>query len=167
MTSTGNLGDPGDFGDFVRATGTRLYHQALLLTGDHHLAEDLTQTTYAKLFASWGRVRRASDPTGYAIATLTRTFLSERRLRRNSERPVDVVPDRVGPQVDHDQRLDLAAALADLSADDRTVLVLRYWQDLTTPQIARVIGISEAACRKRLARAHSRLRDLHPTQGDS
>ncbi len=70
-----DIGDLEDFGDFVRATGTQLYRQALLLTGDHHLAEDLTQTTYARVYASWRRVSRAENPVAYARTTLLNAFL--------------------------------------------------------------------------------------------
>lgn len=76
-----------EFADFVHATGGALYRTALLLTGDHHLAEDLTQTTYARVFASWRRVSRADNPTAYARRVLLNGFISHRRLRRNAEKP--------------------------------------------------------------------------------
>ena len=44
---------PASFEEFVLATGDRMHRAALLLCGDHHLAEDLTQTTYAKVYAAW------------------------------------------------------------------------------------------------------------------
>jgi DNA-directed RNA polymerase specialized sigma24 family protein len=76
-----------DFAAFVHATGTQLYRSALLLTGDHHLAEDLTQATYAKVFASWRRVSAADNPVAYVRTTLFNAFLSHKRLRRNGELP--------------------------------------------------------------------------------
>ena len=75
--------DDVEFADFVHATGTQLFRTALLLCGDHHLAEDLTQTTYAKVFAKWPKVRRADSPAAYARTMLLNTFLSHRRLRRS------------------------------------------------------------------------------------
>ena len=78
---------------FVRASGTQLYRTAYLLCGDHHLAEDLTQSTYAKVFARWRRLTRSDNPVGYARTTLINTFLSHRRLRRNSETPTEIVGD--------------------------------------------------------------------------
>ena len=79
----------------MHATADRLYRSALLMCGDHHLAEDLTQTTYAKVYAHWSKVSSADSPLAYSRTILTRTFLSHRRLRRSGEQPVDC-PARTG-----------------------------------------------------------------------
>ncbi len=155
------LGRDG-FEEFVTATADRVHRSALLLCGDHHLAEDLTQTTYAKVYANWGRVSAADSPLAYTRTILTRTFLSYRRLRRSTERPVDVVPDLPSSGPDLEMRVDLLAALRRLAPSDRAVLVLRYWEDLSVAAAAEVLGIRESACRNRAARALSRLRILLP-----
>ena len=72
------------FEEFVHATGDRIYRSALVLCGNHHLAEDLTQTTFAKVYAAWSRVSAADSPLAYARTVLLRTFLAQRRLRRVS-----------------------------------------------------------------------------------
>ena len=150
------------FEAFVHTTAGSMHRTAVLLCGDHHLAEDLTQASYAKVFASWRRVAGADDPVAYTRRILVRTFLSHRRLRRTSERPVDVMPDAAGVGEDPSLRLDLLAALHSLSADDRAVLVLRFWEDLSVADAARLLGTSEAACRQRTARALTRIRALMP-----
>ncbi len=153
---------PRSFEEFVLATGDRLYRTALLLCGDHHLAEDLTQTTFAKAYASWGRVRRSDNPVAYTWAILTRTWLSHRRLRRSDERPVAEPIEVVGESEDSSTRLDLIAALQRLGHDDRAVLVLRYYDDLGFAQVADLLGIGEATARKRCQRALTRLREVLP-----
>ena len=150
------------FESFVHATAGSMHRTAVLLCGDHHLAEDLTQTAYAKVFASWRRVAAADDPVAYTRQVLVRTFLSHRRLRRSSERPVEVLPEHAGRAEDPSTRLDLLAALQRLSADDRTVLVLRFWEDLSVADTARLLGTGDAACRQRTARALTRIRALLP-----
>ncbi len=154
--------DSEDFGDFVRATGTQLYRQALLLTGDHHLAEDLTQTTYAKVYASWRRVSRADNPVAYARTTLLNSFFSHRRLRRSGELPTDPTLGRESsaPEDDPETRLDLLAALTILPPRDRAVLVLRYWEDRSVADTARDLGMTETGVRTRSRRALQRLRPL-------
>lgn len=169
MTTTSN--ESTDFTAFVHATGQQLYRAALLLTGDHHLAEDLTQTTFAKVFASWRRVRKAENPVGYARTILMNTFLSHRRLRRSGEQPVDltetlgIVPDAVS-DADPSTRIDLLAALARLSPTDRAVLVARYWEDRSIAETAAALGLTDTAVRTRSKRALERLRphvrDLSP-----
>lgn len=158
-----------DFAAFVHATAPQLYRTALLLTGDHHLAEDLTQATYARVFASWRRVQRAGNPVGYTRTTLVNTFLSHRRLRRSRERPAATAdvsetlanrPDGPGSNVDADTRVDLLAALSELSPTDRAVLVARYWEDRSVAQTARDLELTESVVRARAKRALDRLRPL-------
>lgn len=147
-----------EFEEFARATGQRLYRAAMLLTGDHHLAEDLTQATYARLFASWRRVRRTDHPVAYARTALFNEFMSHKRLRRNSERPVDVLPEEPVDSPGSDERLDLMAALAHLSPADRLILVCRYWEDRSVTQTAGELSLTEATVRSRSRRALARLR---------
>jgi RNA polymerase sigma-70 factor (sigma-E family) len=158
-----------EFESFVRATAPQLYRTALLLTGDHHLAEDLTQTTYAKVFASWRRVHRAGNPVGYTRTILLNAFLSHRRLRRSGEQPgraADLIEtlaeradDRVGA-ADPSTRVDLLAALAQLAPTDRAVLVARYWEDRSVTETAHDLGLTESAVRTRAKRALDRLRPM-------
>jgi len=150
------------FEAFVHATAGAMHRTAVLLCGDHHLAEDLTQATYAKVFASWRRVAAANEPAAYTRQVLVRTFLSHRRLRRSSERPTDVLPESPGRSEDASLRLDLLAALQSLGPDDRAVLVLRFWEDLSVADTAQLTGTSAAACRQRTARALARIRVLMP-----
>ena len=119
------------------ATGDRMHRAALLLCGDHHLAEDLTQTTYAKVYAAWSTVSAADSPSAYTRTVLLRTFLSHRgacaapRSARSAS-----CPRRRRPGHGPDLRLDLLAALRLLSPADRAVLVLRYWEDLSVAHTA-------------------------------
>ena len=154
--------DTEEFAAFVRATGPRLHRAALLLTGDHHLTEDLTQATYARVYASWRRVARADDPYAYTRRTLLNAYLSHRRLRRNTELPADptLLPEPSGPQHDRATTLDLLDALATLPPQDRAVLVLRYWEDRSVADTAHDLGLTETTVRTRARRALQRLRPL-------
>jgi len=162
--------DPMEFASFVQTTSPQLYRTALLLTGDHHLAEDLTQTTYAKVFAGWRKVTRAGNPVGYTRTILMNTFLSHRRLRRTSEtlgRAADLTEtladspaDGGASDADISTRVDLLAALAQLSRTDRAVLVARYWEDRSITETAHDLGLTETAVRTRAKRAIDRLRPL-------
>lgn len=148
----------GEFTGFVHETAGRLHRTAVLLTADHHLAEDLVQTTYTRLYANWRRVRRADNPVGYALATLTNVHLSHRRLRRSGEIPVDSTAEPSPHHESPDTALDVLAALRELGPTDRTILVLRYWEDRSVAQTARDLGLSETAVRARTKRAADRLR---------
>ncbi len=145
------------FSEFATVLTPRLFRTALLMCGDWHLAEDLVQTTLGKLFVSWRKVERADSPEAYARGTLTKTFLSHKRVRRNSELPsVDVGLDRAAPE--SADRMELFEALRTLPVLDRAVVVLRYWNDRTVAETAAEVGLTEAAVRTRASRALSRLR---------
>jgi len=150
-----------DYTAFATAAAPRLFRTALLLCGDWHLAEDLVQTTLAKLYVAWTKVARADSPEAYARGTLTKTFLSHRRIRRNSETPVLDAghhEDAAAPMAATADRLALFEALRKLDATDRAVVVLRYWEDRSVAQTAAEVGLSEGAVRTRASRALGRLR---------
>jgi RNA polymerase sigma-70 factor (sigma-E family) len=151
-----------EFTAFVAAAGTRLERSAVLLTGDHHLAEDLAQVTLAKVWAAWRRIN--GDPLSYARRTLLHAYISHRRLHRSSERPVDWVEDHSEAQIDTELRLDVLNALAGLKALDRAVVVLRYWEDRSVADTAQDLDLTEAAVRTRAKRA---LRKLQPLLANS
>lgn len=145
-----------EFTRFVQEAGLQLERAAFLLTGDHHLAEDLTQATYAKVYVAWRRVH--DDPLAYARKTLLHTYISHRRLRRNSEQPVDWAEDRAVAEPDTSQRIDVLDALATLQAMDRAIVVLRYWEDRSVADTAIDLELTEDVVRTRARRALAKLR---------
>ncbi|MGV9405033.1 SigE family RNA polymerase sigma factor [Streptomyces sp. NPDC003667] len=151
---------PADYLEFAIARSGPLFRTACLLTGDWHLAEDLVQETLAKMYRSWRRVSRAGSPVAYADTVLVRTFLSQRRLRSSTERPSDRLPDAAGPARDAEPRMALLDGLARMTARDRAVLVLRYWEDRSVDDTAQVLRMSPGAVRAQSKRALQRLRTL-------
>jgi RNA polymerase sigma-70 factor (sigma-E family) len=152
--------EPG-FVEFAAARSATLFRTAWLLTGDWHLAQDLVQETLGRLYVHWGKVAAADQPEAYARSVLVRTFLSHRRRRSSSERPSELVD--IGQAVheaDSDLRVTLLGALSQLDRLDRTVVVLRYWQDLDAPSTGELVGLSATAVRTRCSRALARLRDV-------
>ncbi|WP_354640419.1 SigE family RNA polymerase sigma factor [Kitasatospora camelliae] len=157
-----------EFEEFARARGTGLFRSALLLCGDWHLAEDLTQTALARIYASWNRVRQADNPEAYAHTVLVRAYLSHRRLRRSTEQPaLGELPEETAPGEDPTLRVALLAALARLAPKDRAVLVLRYWEDRSVEQTAAALQLSAGTVRARSLRALGRLRALLGSQLDT
>ncbi|MGW4893932.1 SigE family RNA polymerase sigma factor [Kitasatospora sp. NPDC004240] len=158
--------EAAEFEDFAHSRGHQLFRTALLLCGDWHLAEDLTQTALAKLYASWSKVRRAEHPEAYARSTLVRSYLSHRRLRRSGEQPAfGDLPDDIVPEGDPALRVTLLAALGELPPRDRAVLVLRYWEDRSVDETAAELGVSAGAVRSQSLRALGRLRTVLGDRG--
>ncbi|EYT84256.1 RNA polymerase sigma24 factor [Streptomyces sp. Tu 6176] len=148
--------------EFAAARAGHLYRSACLLTGgDTHLAEDLVQEALGRAFLHWRRVSRVGNPAGYVQTVLTRAFLAhQRRHSSRRERATEVLPEVAGPDPGGDAplRLTLLEALGRLSAKDRAVVVLRYWEDRSVEETATVLETSPAAVRTRCVRALARLR---------
>ncbi|MGW1890098.1 SigE family RNA polymerase sigma factor [Streptomyces sp. NPDC002004] len=151
---------PADYLEFAEARSGPLFRTACLLTGDWHLAEDLVQETLAKMYRSWRRISRVESPVAYADTVLVRTYISQRRRRSSTERPSDRLPDAASPAQDPELRMALLDGLARMTAKDRAVLVLRYWEDRSAEETAQVLQLSPGAVRARSMRALQRLRDL-------
>jgi RNA polymerase sigma-70 factor (sigma-E family) len=152
-------GGAGDFRDFAESRWPGLVRLAFGLTGDAGLAEDVAQTALARAYVAWRRVGQADDPDAYVRRILVNASHRRFRKRRVAEQPGEP-PDVLveGPDDLIGERADLMAALRGLPVRQRTVVVLRYWQDLTDVQIAATVGCSAGTVRSQLSRAVASLR---------
>ena len=149
-----------DFSAFVVSRWPGLVRLAFGLTGDRWAAEDIAQATLARAYVAWRRVRRADDPDAYLCRILINA--SNRRFRRHrvAEQPGDLPETAVeGPADLVGERAALLAALRQLPARQRAVVMLRYWEDLTDGQIAATLGCSPGTVRSQLSRALAKLRE--------
>ncbi|WP_405972851.1 SigE family RNA polymerase sigma factor [Streptomyces sp. NBC_00988] len=160
-------GDGLDFDDFARSRQAHLRRTAHLLCGDWHLAEDLTQTALAKLYAVWRRVRQLESPDGYARRVLYRTFIDETRRRRWWERTGAGADQAevVAPASDPDLRLTLLDALRQLPPRGRAVLVLRFWEDQSVEATAAALGCSVGTVKSQTSRGLGTLRTILADSG--
>lgn len=150
------------FEEFARAELPGLLRYAVMLTGDRDLAQDLVQDVMVKAHAHWRRVSAADHPRLYVKTMLTRAFISWRRrwAVRNvvlSDDPVDGEPER-DPATSIADRDDVWQRLATLPRQQRAVLVLRYYEGLTDPEIATMLGCSASTVRGYASRALTTLR---------
>jgi RNA polymerase sigma-70 factor (sigma-E family) len=159
-----NADDRADFGAFVAARSPALLRTALALTGHREQAEDLLQTALARTVRHWSRIRDG-NPEAYVRTALVRNQLNRRRgLARNPETPTADLPERPGadPTAAADIGLMVAAALRRLPNRDRVVLTLRFYEDLPTDEIAKILDCAPGTVRSQLSRALQRLRAACP-----
>jgi RNA polymerase sigma-70 factor (sigma-E family) len=152
-----------EFTAFADAASSGLLGTAFLLCGDWHTAEDLTQTTLAKLFAAWHRIRNQDAVHAYARRTLLNTYLVDcRRGRRREFLTSDAgqYADRAAEAQDPALRLALTDALATLAPKARAVIVLRYWEDMSVDQVAALLSCSPGNVKSQSARSLEKLRQL-------
>jgi RNA polymerase sigma-70 factor (sigma-E family) len=146
------------FDDFVAARSSRLLRTAYLLTRDHALAEDLLQTALTKAWFAWGRID--GNPEPYVRQIIVHTYASWWRRKWNGEHATDELPER--PHLDHagdtSQSHDLWTALGRLPRRQRAVVVLRFYEDLTEAETARLLGCSVGTVKSQTSKAMAKLR---------
>src|SRR4051794_5440011 len=152
-----------EFVAYYHARAALLRNTAYLLCGDWHLAEDLTQVTFTKLYRAWPRIERHDTIDQYARQVLLRTFLDERRRPWRREKPTppeDAVLDVTAPEVrGMEDREMLRNALQQVPGRRRAVLILRFWADLPVEQVAELLGCSIGPVKSQTSRGLTDLRD--------
>ena len=134
-----------EFTAYVRERRASLYATAYHLTGDRFEAEDLLQSALFSTYRAWGRITDKAAVGGYLRRTMTNLHISAWRRRKLNEYPTEELPETVGDtdaMGGTELRAVLWQALAKLPENQRTMLVLRYYEGRTDPEIADILGIS-------------------------
>ena len=139
--------------DAYRRYRYRIYRFFLVRTGSHHDAEDLTQRVFVDALTALSSADTTPDSVlHWLYAVAQRRLVDEYRRRGRSID--DAIPmSRLEPTYGDDVSSSLATALATLTAEQRTVVVLRLLRGLSFPEIADLTGVSEDACKMRFSRA--------------
>lgn len=151
-----------EFTAFVAASAPRLRRIAYLMCRDWHLAQDLTQITLAKMYASWGRIRRSTNLQAYSRRVLMNAVFDQKKRRSDSEIVLAELPEPPEhlPGSTTDLHVTLMRALATLPVRDQAIVVLRHWEDQSVETVAGILGVSASVVKMQNARALSRLRAL-------
>lgn len=165
VTAMSGTRPSGDFDAFVATRAKVLWRAAWLLTGDHHRAEDLVQTSLAKAYPHFSRLGDDEAFEAYLRTTMYRTYLSWWRRRWTGEVPAEVTSGST-TEPDVALRYDVMRALAELPRQQRAVVVLTYFDDLSHPRAAEVLGISVGTVKSTLARALAKLRVSPRLEGE-
>ena len=147
--------------DWYVAEHARLVRFAYVLTRDGSLSEDVVQDAFVRLHRSKvplepDRMRAYAQRT---IVNLVRSTFRRRGIERRilATLAAEPVTERA---TNAEGAVDLRAALLRLPIADRACLALRYFDGRTDREIAEVLGIGHEAAKKRVTRAHARLRAL-------
>lgn len=156
-----------EFREFVTGRSPALLRTAYLLGGDWATAEDLLQVALTKTYLAWLRLGTIEAIEPYARRVLVNTATSWWRRRWHGERPTDVLPDM--PASDGlDERLErdrLWRHVVTLPARQRAVLVLRFYEDQSEAETARLLGVSVGTVKSQCARALASLRARLAAEG--
>lgn len=156
-----------EFREFVTGRSPALLRTAYLLGGDWATAEDLLQVALTKTYLAWLRLGTIEAIEPYARRVLVNTATSWWRRRWHGERPTEVLPDMAASD-GLDERLErdrLWRHVVTLPARQRAVLVLRFYEDQSEAETARLLGVSVGTVKSQCARALAGLRARLAAEG--
>ena len=160
-------GDRDAFRHLVERYKDVLFGTAVLMTGNRALAEEQVQEA---LLSAWRGIRsfRLGNPVKpWLLRILVNAVLAQQRRRSiQTVRLNDNGPEEPGYGNDDptetldalENRMALRQAIAALNPDHRQVVALRYFAELTVPEVARTLGVREGTVKSRLHRALAILR---------
>ena len=147
-----------EYAAFVRDRWRDLVRAAVFLGAGAHEAEDLAQQTLVRCFSSWERVHGADNTDAYVYRMLLNQLRDARRTRWWRGR-VDVEHDTaIGDTSEQHALADaVERALGGLTKDQRDVVVLRYFVQLSEAQTAAALGVPRGTVKSRLSRSLAQL----------
>ncbi|GAA0421956.1 RNA polymerase sigma-E factor [Acrocarpospora corrugata] len=152
---------PEGFAEFVAARGTSLLRTAHLTCGSAQEAEDVLQSALERACRSWHRLRQDTNPEPYLRRIIVNLAISRARRRALLRIiPTHSPPETPARRDDVELRQVLMNGLRALPPRQRAVVVLRYWEDMSEAQTAKVLGCSAGTVKSQAAKALVRLRAL-------
>jgi RNA polymerase sigma-70 factor (sigma-E family) len=150
------------FEAFVSESGDALMRTATLLTSDRHAAEDLYQETLQRLFVRWSRV---DNPGAFSRKVMHNLVIDGFRARKRRPRELELFENYDGqdlrsgdPASAAEMRPTMLAALDTLTAQQRAIVVLRYFEDRSQDEVAEILGVSAGTVKSVASRAVALLR---------
>jgi len=156
-------GDRAAFGDLVRRYERMALAMAYSIVGNGATAGDITQEAFLR---AWQRLQGLTDPDRFLawVGAIVRNLATDYARRK----PKDLSPALDGRRatdpgtvIDQQENRDLInTALSRLDELTRAAVVLRYYEDLSSKEIAELLELSPAAVDMRLSRGRAELRQL-------
>lgn len=159
---------PAEFGALYERYMPRVYRYLVTRTASREEAADLTQAVFVRAFGSLAKYRPGRAPFVTWLFRIARNAATDAHRRRKTTVSWDGLPEALTPIGGPDpeaaalkrERLDhLREMLAQIDAPKRELLALRYASELSVREIAAVVGKSESAVKKQLARTIATLKE--------
>ena len=169
-------GDEAAFAELVNKYQKPVHTLAWRKIGDFHIAEDITQDTFLKVYQ---RLHTLKDPNQFSgwlyviTANLCATWLRKKRIQTQPLEGTEttmIQEDAYSRHVTEERSRTAAEAqrevvkklLAKLQESERTVMTLYYLGEMKVEEISRFLGVSASTIKSRLRRARNRLKEEEP-----
>jgi len=141
-----------------RRHGAALVLYATSIAGERSRAQDLVHQVFLKLIEN-GKLSQAEDKKAYLFACVRNAVLNDRKVGARHTALEDDTPCFSPPDKDYAAEQNLRRALGTLPEDQRQVVVLHVWGELTFLQIGELLGLSSNTAASRYRYALGKLRD--------
>jgi RNA polymerase sigma-70 factor (ECF subfamily) len=158
-------GEIAAFQELVEKYKQKVFYMALDMTGNHHDAEDLSQEVFMKVFTAIKDFRGEAKLSSWLYRIAMNTCID--KTRRKHLKLVDIdekVYEQATPGKNPEQLLQdratqdqIQQALQKLPPRQRSIFVMRHYNELMLKEIAEALGISEGTVKAQLFRAIQRL----------
>jgi RNA polymerase sigma-70 factor (sigma-E family) len=156
--------DESEFSGFVEAFSPTLLRTAYLLLRDRDAAQDATQSALLRTFRRWSRARAAPEAFSQRVlVNVCRNYWRHQRrhpIHGSTDEDSGATSTSVSEGDRVDQRLEVEDALAALPAQQREVLVLRFFLDFSVPHTAQLLRIPEGTVKSTTHRGLHALREI-------
>lgn len=160
-------GDRAALEELVERVQGRVYNFAMRASGSRTAAQDITQRVLIKMVREVSAFRAEASFTSWLYRIVVNEWIDERRrLKRLVYLPVEGLARwrsaGLGPEQAHgrgEREEAVMAAVARLEPNLRSVVLLRYLEDLSYEEVALALGCSMGTVASRLSRAHAKLKD--------
>lgn len=143
----------------IAERGSRLTAYAAMLVARDGDAQDLVHDAIVKTFSRNRRIKDVDHAEAYVRRVMPTLVIDRARSRASGTRATQRGFEREPHVADVDAGLDVRRALQELSPRERACTVLRFFDDLTVPQIAAHLGLAEGTVKRYLADASGKLAD--------
>lgn len=139
---------------FFRGEYNRVVRGVFLVVGDRETARDITQESFARLYRHWRKVSEYERPEAWVRQVAVRLAIQHLRRRRLHDQLRLTTEDT---KTEDGTRVDIERAVQDLPPSQRAAVVLYYFEDNPSSEVARILGCSEATVRVHLHKARQKL----------
>ena len=137
----------------------RLFGIVLGLLRNRQDAEDAVSETFVRIVKYAPGFKRNDNGYGW-LATIARNCAVDILKQRRDFADIDAVFDLAAASPDVDADIDIDAAMSKLERQEREIVLLRYYGDITVRDIAKIIGLPKSTVMYKLQRAEDKLRTI-------
>ena len=169
-------GDDTAFASLVKKYQKQVHALAWRKIGDFHIAEEITQDTFLKVYQNLSTLKNPNQFSGWLYVITANQCYAWLRKRRIETEPLEdtdidviegaayskyIAAEQAKVSI-KTQREVVKKLLSTLKESDRTVITLYYFGEMTCEEISRFLGVSTSAIKSRLSRARRRLKKEEP-----